>query len=1005
MDRDELVFVLRSIADDVEKGFKQAEQAVEDLGRSYEDLTDAEKRMQDANDDLRKRLDAMKKTMNSVNLESARMPRELRQVTAGFKAAASGAGAFAVAMIGIQLVAGLITKIAEAAKKAKEELAKLNEEADRMAAKTGGMSYLVDRYEQLYRKAVRTKEETSEMEGISRTLVDTYGMRADAVDAEGRLLLMNVDYMREQVALQRERTRLTLIEAESKNAESVAKAIKDMTEASESIDQVERRIGELKAALAEPFDATDRMEVQARANMQKTLEMLERSYEAYDEAIRTGNEAVWDQAQQSMQLALIEMGDEAVSVTVEIQNWAIQEIVNSGVVPTATLMMEKFAEGIRLGIGPAKDAGKEIQLTAEQIDRMAAKARAAKTDLKGMTSSVQGLDNSTASLKKEIQDLNDLQTAINVLKEGDQSSKDFGLALDYLAERYGVSAEQVLENLEVYQRDAEIKATLLELNLLLAEQEAIMAKQTAVAMASAGDITVYQASRMIEALDGVLLKLRQLSGEEGAEGTGINFKNIGLNIGRTSWSAPRTTKTSGGASAAQAYKNEALEAELAMIERKRKLDQLTTAEEIILLERAAKTLAKTVQEREELYDKAYALKKAMAQASLEHDRAMDQLTLAEEIKHQEKLVASYKKGTEARLDAERELYRLKKEEARRAYESDVYFGRLTLEQQRERTRAMIQDYKAGTDARIELERQLYDVQQEIRNRDTENLDRMTQGVIGALQNRYSVHREEELSALQASMDAWGDWAQVQVDAINAQIRALDDLTKQEDRGDEETRRRRKIAALEQQLLYETDEYNRRKLEEQLAREKDDLSKWQTRNEREDQKQALRDQATHVQDRARAEQDALREQMDAVNEYYAERLKAQNLAAEAEYVMMEGSMDDIVELMKSYAPEYDILGQTLGEKMYEGFMEKAKGIADYIAQINRELQATQDKAAQLATQSAVEYWQGQGAPVVTQSGGSTKTTSNAVTINVYDTQDSPAQLAREVERTLDRLSRV
>ncbi len=953
MDRDELVFVLRSIADDVEKGFKQAEQAVEDLGRSYEDLTDAEKRMQDANDDLRKRLDAMKKTMNSVNLESARMPRELRQVTSGFKAAASGAGAFAVAMIGIQLVAGLITKIAEAAKKAKEELAKLNEEADRMAAKTGGMSYLVDRYEELYRKAVRTKEETSEMEGISRTLVDTYGMRADAVDAEGRLLLMNVEYMREQVALQRERTRLTLIEAESKNAESVAKAIKDMTEASESIDQVERRIGELKAALAEPFDATDRMEVQARANMQKTLEMLERSYEAYDEAIRTGNEAVWDQAQQSMQLALIEMGDEAVSVTVEIQNWAIQEIVNSGVVPTATLMMEKFAEGIRLGIGPAKDAGKEIQLTAEQIDRMAAKARAAKTDLKGMTSSVQGLDGATASLKREMADLDDLQAAINVLQAGDQSSRDYGLALDYLAERYGVSAEQVLENLEVYQRDAEIKATLLELNLLLAEQEAIMAKQTAVAMASAGDITVYQASRMIEALDGVLLKLRQLSGEEGAEGTGINFKNIGLNIGRTSWSAPRTTKTSGGASAAQAYKNEALEAELALIERKRKLDQLTTAEEIQLLEKALRTLAKTTEEKEQLQDK---------------------------------------------------LYQLRKDKERQAYDDSVYFGRLTLEQQREQIKAMIHQHKAGTDARIALERELYDIQQEIRARDTENLDRLAQGVITALQNRYAAHREEELTALQASMKAWGDWAQVQVDAINAQIRALDDLTKQEDRGDEETRRRRKIAALEQQLLYETDEYNRRKLEEQLAREKDDLSKWQTRNEREDQKQALRDQATHVQDRARAEQDALRDQMDAVNKFYDERLQAQNLAAEAEYVLMQGSQENIISLIGSYAPEYDILGQTLGEKLYEGFMEKAGGIADYMDQINRELQATQDKAALLATQSAVDFWSGQGAPVVTQPGGSTKTTSNAVTINVYDTQDSPAKLAREVERTLDRLSR-
>ena len=245
MDRDELVFVLRSIADDVEKGFKQAEQAVEDLGRSYEDLTDAEKRMQEANDDLRKRLDAMKKTMNSVNLESARMPRELRQVTTGFKAAASGAGAFAVAMIGIQLVAGLITKIAEAAKKAKEELAKLNQEAKKLAEQTSGMAFLVNRYEELAKQVTRSKEETAQMEGISRTLVDTYGMRADAVDDEGRLILTSLGYMKEQLEVSRELTILIGQRAEAENKKSTADALKLLNEGEERrlelIEKIDRK--------------------------------------------------------------------------------------------------------------------------------------------------------------------------------------------------------------------------------------------------------------------------------------------------------------------------------------------------------------------------------------------------------------------------------------------------------------------------------------------------------------------------------------------------------------------------------------------------------------------------------------------------------------------------------------------------------------------------------------------------------------------------------------------
>ncbi|HZK41493.1 MAG TPA: hypothetical protein VFD14_00845, partial [Clostridia bacterium] len=409
----------------------------------------------------------------------------------------------------------------------------------------------------------------------------------------------------------------------------------------------------------------------------------------------------------------------------------------------------------------------------------------------------------------------------------------------------------------------------------------------------------------------------------------------------------------------------------------------------------------------DIYDKVYNLKKAQGLAVVEHQRAMDQLTLEEEIKHQEKLTNSYKKGTEARLDAERKLYALKKQEAARAYELDVYFGRLTLEQQRERTRAMIQDYKAGTDARIELERRLYDIQQEIRNRDTEALDRLAQGVIAALQNRYTVHRDEELAALQSSMKAWGDWADAQVKAIDTQIRALDDLTRQEDRADEETRRKRKIAALEQQLLYETDGYNRKKLEEQLAREKEDLAKWQTRNEREDQKQSLRDQADHVRDRAQAEQASLQAQMEAVNRFYDERLKAQNLAAEAEYALTEGSQDNIVSLIASYAPEYDILGQTLGESIYEGFISKAGAIADFIAQINADLQASQAQAAQLATNAAVQFWQSKDNPVVTPSTApsSNKTPGgNTVNITLKEAPATPAELAREMERAIDRMSR-
>lgn len=941
---EELKFVVSSVAEDIDKGFKAADDAAGKLGETYEETDEISKRLQGSFGDMKNRLDLVKKATAAVGVETGKLPKGLTQVTTGFRQAASGAGMFAIAVMGLQLGIGIISKIKEAAEKSKQELAELNAEAAKMASDVGSATVLVDRYEELSKKIYKTKAETAEMENISQQMVTTYGMRADAVDDEGKLILTSLEYMKEQLGIQERLSRLTLEKAESENAGGLSTAIKKMVEAEDGLERVEKRIAEIKEQLAEPYDPSDRLAAQGQAHAMETLATLERTYETYLNNIRDGNDAVMAQIEQSTQLALLRMGEDAADVTLEMQSRVAQD------------MREKAASGELFGAkeieaalrGYLASGAKAIDKTAEELAELAAKERAAATDTKKMTAAVQGLDNAYSGLNREISDTNDLQTAVDVIKAGDKASEDYAKALDYLADRYGVTTDQVEGNIDAYQRDADIKATLLELNIVLAQQEAITAQQTAANMVVMGTATEEEAAKMIAALDGVIAKLGELSGEEGLGGIGVSLP--------ATWRAPKATKRASGGSRSGSSRNTALENELAAIDRKRKQNKITAEEEIALLWKAHNTLTRTADERAKVYDKIYAQRK---------------------------------------------------EQEQRAYDMDVYYGRMTLEQQRERTRQMIKQYKAGTDARIELEKQLYDIQKQLRDRDTDNLSRLADGVITALQNRYGAQREQETEAIEASIQAWRDWANNQIEAINDQIRALDDLTRDEDRSDEERRRRRKIAALEQQRDYETDAYNRRKLDEQIAKEQADLEKWLTRIEREDMKEELSKQADEISKRADLEEQGLQEQLDALDKFYDERLKQHNLEAEAEQLMLTSSQQDIIKLIESFAPEYNAAGKTLGERLYEGFAEKATDIGAWFEAVNSQLEAYQRQAANTATAAAMAFWASHGTPTsqgTATDPGAPVTTIPPIVINMYDVPDSPAKFAAELERMLERLTR-
>ena len=730
---------------------------------------------------------------------------------------------------------------------------------------------------------------------------------------------------------------------------------------------------------------------------------------------------------------------------------------------------------IDIDVDPALSALKSLRdgvsMTAAEIEKAAIDQKVSAMSMNDFISEMDGAAGALDNMTREMNKLYDLQAAIAIVDAGAESSIYYADALGYLSEQYGISEEAVLSNLDAMAADAEMSAVLMDLKITLATTEAMAAQATIIAMEEQGRVTAEQSASMIANLDGVIAKLAELAGTRvelqdtgsGSEivvtgGTGKTPSWTGGSY-KPSWTPAPKKKASGrkSGSSAASQKNTALERELKLIDRKRSLDQLTTQEEISALLRVRTLYAKTADERAQIDDKVYALRKQKRQADFDHAKAMDRLTVAEQIKTLNQMAAQYKKGTEQRLELERQVYELQKQQSQEAFDDDVYYGRLTLaeqitrlnkmaanykkgtetrkelerqifdlerqqrtqlleldiyygrltlEQQRERIKKEIALHKKGTQERIELEKQLHETLQQIRDRDVQSIDRLTDGITQAIAARYRAQQDVETAQIHESITNWQTWAKEQQAAINEQIKALDEQSQAEDRAETERQKRRDIAAAEQMLLYETDAYTRRKLEEEIAKKQDELTKWLQRNEREDLKAALQEQSNAVSEIANAEQQALEERLDATNAYYDDITRDSKIRAEAEKTLMASTQKDILELLSTYLPDYDLLGQSMGERLVDGFRSKVGNIGAWVATLDSAASAQQTAAAQAAINAASLYWQ-QRDVYAPPSGASDPGAGGAslppIVINFNQPVNSPAEFRRELERILGDLS--
>ena len=368
-------------------------------------------------------------------------------------------------------------------------------------------------------------------------------------------------------------------------------------------------------------------------------------------------------------------------------------------------------------------------------------------------------------------------------------------------------------------------------------------------------------------------------------------------------------------------------------------------------------------------------------------------------------------GRSSRSDAE-DAARAAEEAAREAeraqeeaYRSEIeriehrrHMGQITAQEEIAELARVKREYAKTAEQIMDIDERIHDARQALREQEAGKLTTLGDALVTALEGRYEEQRRIEQQRITESIAAWQTWSDETCAAIQKQLDALDAQEQAEDRQKTREENLRKIASLEQAILYENDEYNRAQLQKQLALAQAAWEKVQADWARADERDALTGQMQAIRDQADEQIRKLEEESARIDSVYDELVKGQSLAAEAQKLLMESTQDDLLSLLSTYAPEYEATGRTLGEKLYEGFAAAFGDISAWFdgldAQFEQLVARTQEAAfagAGAIKAAGDDRAQVGAAPVIQQ------------TVNFNQPVESAADVTRRMQQVSEELA--
>ena len=443
------------------------------------------------------------------------------------------------------------------------------------------------------------------------------------------------------------------------------------------------------------------------------------------------------------------------------------------------------------------------------------------------------------------------------------------------------------------------------------------------------------------------------------------------NITPTSVTTPKKTSSS-------SYQNKALDNYKKQIEHKKALDQLSIQQEIEMYEYALRRYAKTADEKNEIREKIYDLNKELAQKEKE---LLDQQT------------EDYENYIQDQINNRGAEYDI--QDRTRDYDQIIQMHRNYLNQ-------IMQDERLSLDERKELYREelqtIRDYEQQKRDLRVEAIDNTVSQLTDAITKQLEEMQEKDKEMIDKNLEEVENWKNARIDAINEEydarieaidkeLEALNKAEEQKSRDEEDAEYERKKKRLEDLIAFEHDATNKanyqKELDELIAdyqKTLDERALQDKKDELNEQKELLQqeqdDKVQAIEDEAEKQKEAYEKQLEELEKYYDEQIDMAQKTAGQMLLNVNQNQEKILELLQKYGDAYEITGQTLGEKLAQGIND---GVANNIQNVIQKIQDVIDAGIE----NKIKEW--------TSSGYMYNATANKPqvankTINVYQTNN-------------------
>ncbi|NFM47910.1 phage tail tape measure protein [Clostridium botulinum] len=257
-------------------------------------------------------------------------------------------------------------------------------------------------------------------------------------------------------------------------------------------------------------------------------------------------------------------------------------------------------------------------------------------------------------------------------------------------------------------------------------------------------------------------------------------------------------------------------------------------------------------------------------------------------------------------------------------------------------------------ARVELENMANAVKDAAKNLE-DYIDKFQQDIVNALKERYEDElklQEESINNQIQNLEKWKDESIKRInDVYDTKIRAIEAQLEEEEKIDKDREEMKKINSLKSAIDFEHNEFNKAEMQQELNNLLKEREKRLHREQLEEQKKKLEkekeDKLQNINSIYESNKKSLEKQLEDYRAFCEKRTQDAVLQAQAEKMIMDNNQKEIVELLHSYSKEYEYAGQTLGQKLVDGFSPKIQEIKDMIASITAEINGARQNALDLS----------------------------------------------------------